>query len=232
MALLSVRKIDESDSQMSQPADPGKVLREVRNERKLTLAKVSELTGLPISTLSKIETGKMPLSYEKLLRLSKGLDLDITRLFATSDDGAAGTAKVAQPATAGTTNGRRSITRSLEGPSIRTATYNYIYPAADLLHKSLNPMIFDVHARSIDDFEDMMRHPGEEFAIVIEGQCEFHCDLYAPVLMNKGDSVYFDGIMGHAYVAVGNGPCRILSVCSASDEDLKSVLEPLEVKSS
>jgi hypothetical protein len=45
--------------------------------------------------------------------------------------------------------------------------------------------------------------------------------------MSTGDSVYFDGSMGHAYVAVGDGPCRILSICSATDADLKSALHPL-----
>ncbi|MBB4631038.1 helix-turn-helix domain-containing protein [Sphingosinicella soli] len=198
--------------------DPGEVLRGIRTERGMTLAEVSKRTGMPISTLSKVETGKISLSYEKLMRLSRGLDIDITRLFAAS-----------KPASAGKSlaTGRRTITRAGDGPRIRTATYDYVYPSADLLNKSLNPMIIDVQVRSIAEFGDMMRHPGEEYALVLEGQCEFHCDLYAPSLMSTGDSVYFDGSMGHAYVAVGDGPCRILSICSATDADLKSVLNPL-----
>jgi quercetin dioxygenase-like cupin family protein len=89
-------------------------------------------------------------------------------------------------------------------------------------------MIIDVQVRSIEEFGELMRHPGEEYALVLEGQCEFHCDLYAPALMGVGDSIYFDGLMGHAYVAVGDGPCRILSICSATDADLKSALNPIE----
>lgn len=199
-------------------SDPGATLRSIRIERGWTLADVSKRTGMPVSTLSKVETGKMSLSYEKLLRISQGLEIDITRLFASTAD----PAPSASPAT-----GRRSITRSGEGPKIRTATYTYVYGAADLLNKSLNPMIIDVTARSITEFSDLMRHPGEEFAIVLEGQCEFHCDLYAPALLETGDSIYFDGAMGHAYVVTGSGPCRVLSVCSARDEDLKSRLKPL-----
>lgn len=198
--------------------DPGEVLRGIRTERGMTLAEVSKRTGMPISTLSKVETGKISLSYEKLMRLSRGLDIDITRLFA---------APKAAPAGRSLTTGRRTITRAGDGPRIRTATYDYVYPSADLLNKSLNPMIIDVRARSLAEFGDMMRHPGEEYALVLEGQCEFHCDLYAPSLMSTGDSVYFDGSMGHAYVAVGEGPCRILSICSATDADLKSALNPL-----
>lgn len=198
--------------------DPGAVLRGIRTERGWTLAEVSKRTGMPVSTLSKVENGKMSLSYDKLLRLSRGLSIDITRLFAAS-------APAAIPNAA---TGRRAITRAGVGPSIRTATYGYVYPAADLLNKTLNPMIIDVRVRSIEEFGELMRHPGEEYALVLEGQCEFHCDLYAPALMETGDSIYFDGLMGHAYVAVGDGPCRILSVCSATDADLKSALNPIE----
>jgi DNA-binding Xre family transcriptional regulator len=198
--------------------DPGAVLRGIRTERGWTLAEVSKRTGMPVSTLSKVENGKMSLSYEKLLRLSRGLDIDITRLFA---------ANLPASAAPSAATGRRTITRAGDGPSIQTATYDYVYPAADLLNKTLNPMIIDVQVRSIEDFGELMRHPGEEYALVLEGQCEFHCDLYAPAVMEVGDSIYFDGLMGHAYVALGKGPCRILSICSATDADLKSVLAPL-----
>lgn len=199
--------------------NPGLFLREFRTSNGWTLVDVSEKTGIPVSTLSKVETGKMSLSYEKLLRLSRGLEIDITRLFS------AGTARPAAPQVA---SGRRSITPANEGPSIETTTYNYTYPSADLLNKQLNPMIIEIKVRSIDDFGELMRHAGEEYVLVLEGECEFHTDIYAPSLLKTGDSAYFDATMGHGYVAVGDGPCRILSVCSAADADLKSSLHPIE----
>ena len=199
--------------------NPGICLRELRNEKGWTLAEVSERTRIPVSTLSKIETGKMSLSYEKLLRLSQGLDIDITQLFS---------AATSQPVATHAATGRRSITPLGEGPSIETATYNYTYPSADLLNKLLNPMIIEVKVRSIEDFGDLMRHSGEEYVIVLEGECEFHSDIYAPSRLKTGDSVYFDASMGHGYVAVGERPCRILSVCSATDADLKSALHPVD----
>jgi len=230
--VLKGKKIERtqmsSTSQLSSPgrdrrpsvdSNPGIFLRELRNEKGWTLAEVSERTAIPVSTLSKIETGKMSLSYEKLLRLSRGLEIDITQLFS---------AATSQLAAAHVATGRRSITPLGEGPSIQTATYNYTYPSADLLNKLLNPMIIEVKVRSIDDFGDLMRHTGEEYVMVLEGECEFHSDIYAPSRLKTGDSVYFDASMGHGYVAVGDGPCRILSVCSATDADLKSALHPVE----
>ena len=54
---------------------------------------------------------------------------------------------------------------------------------------------------------------------------EVHTELYAPLILSKGESAYIDSTMGHAYVAHGPGPCRILGVCSASESHLREVAE-------
>jgi transcriptional regulator with XRE-family HTH domain len=188
-------------------AHPGAMLRAIRTERGWTLAQVSERTGLPIATLSKIENDKISLSYEKLVRISNGLGIDIGRLFGAKADSA--------PEVVPT--GRRSITRSGEGSAIETQSYSHLYPAADLLNKQIVPIIAELKARSRSEFGPLIRHGGEEYAIVLDGMVEFHTDLYAPVLLNKGDSIYFDSSMAHGYIAASDEPCRVLSVCSAVD---------------
>jgi transcriptional regulator with XRE-family HTH domain len=189
-------------------AHPGTMLRAIRTERGWTLAQVSERTGLPIATLSKIENDKISLSYEKLVRISNGLGIDIGRLFGAKADSA--------PEVIPT--GRRSITRSGEGSAIETQSYSHLYPAADLLNKQIVPIIAELKARSRSEFGPLIRHGGEEYAIVLDGMVEFHTDLYAPVLLNKGDSIYFDSSMAHGYIAASDEPCRVLSVCSAVDQ--------------
>ena len=188
-------------------AQPGAVLRSVRLERGWTLAQVAQRTGLAIATLSKIENDKISLSYDKLVRMSEGLGIDIGRLFGAQeakDDAIRGIAPT----------GRRSITRSGDGSAIETKTYSHLYPASDLLNKQIVPIIAELKARSRAEFGALIRHGGEEYAIVLEGSVEFHTDLYAPVLLNKGDSIYFDSSMGHGYIAAADGLCRILSICS------------------
>lgn len=188
---------------------PGSALRALRKRKDWTLAEVSTRTGLPVSTLSKLENGKMSLSYDKLARLSAGLEIDIAQLFE---------ADAAIPR--GTVNGRRSITRAGEGLAIGTENYGHLYPVADLLNKRFIPIIAEIHARSPEAFGDLIRHPGEEYAYVLEGTVELHTDLYAPVRLETGDSIYFDSGMGHAYIALGAGRCRVLSICSATQSEL------------
>lgn len=199
-------------------ARPGAALRNLRMRRGWTLSEVSRRTGLPVSTLSKVENDKMSLTFDKLTRISEGLEIDIAQLF-----GGASGEEVDSPASQ--FSGRRSITRAGEGMSIETQMYGHLYPAADLLHKRIVPIIADIRARSVEEFGELIRHPGEEYAFVIEGEVELHTDLYAPVRLKAGDSIYFDSGMGHAYVNVGKGSCKILSVCSSAQSQLIEAIE-------
>ena len=200
---------------MTDQANPGAILKQLRAERGWTLAAVSDRTGFPISTLSKIEKGQVSLSYDKLARISKGLDVDIGVFFAR--DGVS-TAEN-QP------NGRRSIVRQGEGRSIQTRSYLNHFLATDLLNKRFVPILGEGFATSIEDFGEMIRHKGEEFCYVLEGTLELHTELYAPVTLEVGDAIYFDSGMGHAYISVGRRPLKVLCICSGDESKLISTVE-------
>ena len=193
----------------SNPAKPGAVVRAMREQRGWTLAEVSARTGLSVSTLSKVENGKLSLTYDKLYRISKGLDVHIGQLFAADS-----TSTVNGSASPRGFSGRRSVSRKGEGSVIDTPNYGHVYPATELLSKQMVPIFGQPKARTLEEFGELLRHSGEEFSVVLEGSVMFHTELYAPVLLQAGDSVYFDSSMGHAYLRVGNGPCRVLTVCS------------------
>jgi len=191
-------------------ARPGAVLKALRIQHGWTLAEVSQRTGLTTSTLSKIENDKMSLSFDKLARLSSGLQIDISTLFR----GANG------EGTQAAASGRRSIVRAGEGKAIETKNYSHLFPAWDLLNKKIIPIVAELHSRTLEEFGELIRHPGEEYTFVLEGEVDFHTSLYAPVRLKAGDSIYFDSGMGHAYIAAGAGRCRVLSMCSAPETQL------------
>jgi transcriptional regulator with XRE-family HTH domain len=191
-------------------ANPGAALKALRRKRGWTLADVSKRTGLPASTLSKIENDRMSPTFDKLARISTGLQIDIATLFG-GDAGAD-----AQPAA----TARRCIVRAGEGKAIETRNYSHLYPAWDLLNKRIIPIVAELHARSLEEFGELIRHPGEEYAYVLEGEIDLYTSVYAPVRLKTGDSIYFDSGMGHAYIAIGEGPCRVLSLCSAPETQL------------
>lgn len=192
---------------------PGALLKTLRLKRGWSLAEVSRRTGLPISSLSKVENDKMDLTLDKLLRIGTALETDLAQLVAP----------LSTPEVQSESAGRRTITRAGEGKLIESTNGHYRYLAHDLLNKLSLPMIIEVTARSLEEYGELNHHLGEEFLYVLDGELDFYSSIYMPVNLKKGDSIYFDGNMGHAYVAVGQTPCRVLSVCiaPASPEGLK-----------
>ena len=65
----------------SHKARLGHALRTIRSRLSLTLAEASARTGVAVSTLSKVENGQMSLTYDKLVQLSEGLEIDISTFF-------------------------------------------------------------------------------------------------------------------------------------------------------
>jgi len=175
-------------------------LRRTRERLGLTLAQVAARTGLSVSMLSKVENGKTQLTYDKILQLARGLSIDVSELFSESSGRML--------------PGCRVVNRAADAQFVSTPNYEYCLLSSELSRKRLIPIYAVNKARSLDEFDQLISHAGEEFAYVIEGTVEFHSEAYGPVRLNAGDSIHFDSSMGHAYVSVGEVPARVISVCS------------------
>jgi mannose-6-phosphate isomerase-like protein (cupin superfamily) len=145
----------------------------------------------------------MGLTYDKLIRLAQALKIDVKELVVEAD---------APPPPVAV--GRRSITRAGEELDAESEKHRHHYPAADLLGKMMIPIIIDVQARSVEELGGLVRHSGEEYLYVLRGTMELHSDLYAPLALGLGDSVYFDSGMAHGYVRTSSEPCTVLAVCA------------------
>ena len=205
---------------------PGETIRAMRKRAGLTLAELSNRTGLAVSTLSKLEVGNVSLSYDKLMLISKGLEIDMAELLDSTP----------HPGSAASYGGRRVVQRAGEGQHVETRSYSQSYLATELLNKRMTPIYVELHARTLPEFfaefGDFIRHPGEEFSYVIEGVVEFHTELYAPLTLQAGDSIYFDSEMGHAYLKASDEPCRTITTCSprGRDETMKDTFVNASVK--
>jgi transcriptional regulator with XRE-family HTH domain len=201
-------------------AKPGAALRVFRRKQGWTLAAVSQKTGLPVSTLSRIETDQISPTYDQLSKLSLGLNIDMAQLLS----GETGDAKPIQTA-------RRSVNRAGDGQTLDTPVQSLRYLSVDLTNKQFAPIIGEIKARSLEEAGEFHRHNGEEFIFVVGGELELHSEFYAPLRLSAGDSVYFDSGMAHAYVARGKQRCKILSICTAPFEHVaKNRAEILRVR--
>ena len=196
----------------------GGLLRSLRTRKGWTLKQMSEQSGIPLSTLSKVEHDRLTLSYDKLLQLSQRLNLRMSELFAEQDEVA-----VEAPVTA-----RRSIGRIADAIRVNTDNYDYYYLCPELRRKRMIPVLTRVRAKSIEEFGELVHHSGEEYIHVLEGRAEVHTEFYDPIVLEVGESVYIDSNMGHAYIAAeGCEEVLLLGVCSSSDEQLMESLMTL-----
>ncbi len=175
-------------------------LHQLRKQNGWTLKQVSINTGLATSTLSKVENGHTSLTYDNLLKLAEGLGINIAELFASED---------IRPI-----SGRRTITRKGEAKVVATPNYEYQYHSTDMLDMRVIPMVVRIKARSHKEFGELLRHSGEEFVYVLEGEIEVHTEFYEPVRLEAGESIYLDSAMGHGSVSVSEKDAKILCVCS------------------
>jgi transcriptional regulator with XRE-family HTH domain len=187
-------------------------MRALRARYGLTLREMSARTGLPFSTLSKVEHDRLTLTYDKLQMISERLNISVSELFA-EEKGAASVEA----------NSRRSIATLAGAFSVVTPNYDYHYLSPELRQKDMIPIISHIKARSLQEFGDMVRHEGQEFIYVLEGRIVVHTEFYSPVTLACGEGVYIDSRMGHAYVLdEGSETALVLGVCSTSQEELLS----------
>ena len=167
----------------------GAAIRKLRLARGWSLATLSEQSGVPLSTLSRVELGQNRLNYDKLIRLCRALEVDLEGLMAR------------EAGAAGAPSGRRSVIRAGEGDPVEIAANLGRRAATDLLAKSLSPVIVEVTAPSREAHGPPVFQDGEAYLLVLAGSVEFHNHLYAPLALEAGDAVYFDAASGYALVA-------------------------------
>ena len=188
----------------------GAVLSGLRARNGWTLKQMSQRSGIPVSTLSKIEHGRLSLTYDKLQKLADRLDIRMADLFADEEEKEAAPRPVI---------GRRSIGTMQSAVRVDTPNYEYNYVCTELRNKRMVPVLTRVHVQSIDDFGDLVRHPGEEFIYVVKGSVVVHTEFYDPVQIDEGESLYIDSGMGHAYVcAEGCKEVLLVGVMSSAEQ--------------
>ena len=191
---------ENGDAENIEPLDLGARVRDLRKARNWTLEQAAKQAGLARSTLSKIENGQMSPTYEALKKLAVGLEISVPQLFT--------------PPVKGQVNGRMNVTRSGEGASHATTTYEHELLAQALTKKSMLPYRARVRARSFDEFDGWVRHDGEEFLYVLTGVVCLITEFYEPVEMRRGDSAYYDATMGHNVISISDEDASILWVTS------------------
>ena len=103
-----------------------------------------------------------------------------------------------------------TVTRDGKGISVeRRSQYKYQALAEKFIGKKIEPFI--VIAEPKEEEPALHAHPGQEFNYILEGSLKIYIHSNE-IILNPGDSIYFDSNYPHAMKALDGKPAKFLAV--------------------
>jgi transcriptional regulator with XRE-family HTH domain len=168
------------------------MIRVFRNNQELSLRDLSELSGLSVNAISKIERGENSPTVASLHQLASALGVPITDFFRQEIHQYAVFVKAGD-----------SIQLKSNGITIESL-------GRGLPKQQLEPFIMIVAPNS-DNCSEPIFHPGEEFVHCLEGSLEYligdECFVLEP-----GDRLLFKASQPHCWRNLGPEPAKVILV--------------------
>jgi len=174
-----------------------KNIKNLRLNKKISLDKLSQLTGLTKGYLSKIERSHKAPPLSTLNKIALTLDVDVTFFLKENSEEVRDT--------------RLTVVKNRDRKKVVTkgSLYGYEYEALayNKPGKNMEPFIISPALNK----EATFQHDGEEFMYVLEGTHEFNYDEKKYIL-KKGDSIYFDSRVPHSGRSLGGKKAKVLTI--------------------
>ncbi len=194
-----LNSISPSSPQEDIQVNVGERVRQVREERELTLTDISQRTGLDIAFLEQIENGSIAPPLGTVIKLAKALDLKMGYFISGEEN---------RPYTIVRKNDRKVVSRY---SSKKGQYYGYGYEslAPHKKDRHMEPFLISLEPSKTD--EERSAHDGQEFIYVLEGAMEVRLGEEIHIL-EAGDSIYHDSTVPHLVKSHGSEVARILAV--------------------
>jgi transcriptional regulator with XRE-family HTH domain len=181
-------------------------IRRIRQERRMTLQALADATGLSKPLLSQIENEQVIPPLATLLRIAKAFRLPLQSFF--QEEGSSARCVLTKAG-----ESRKMLRRPVDDG--HPVLYTYHSLAYGKKNRSLEPFLVEFDLGEWRE-EMMVSHEGEEFVFLLDGELELHyADQIFP--MSPGDSVYYDSVERHAFIAKGQVRPRAVAVIFSRD---------------
>ena len=173
----------------------GERIKGLRDTLEKTPREMSRLLEMDENTYLAYENGTCDISISVLQRIASEFNIDISTLMFDEEP-------------------RMStyfITRKDQGASVeRVSAYKYQSLTAGFVNNVAN--IFQITVDPTDEESDFNQniHAGQEFNFVLEGTMAIHING-KKLILNEGDSIYFDSSLPHGMKALNNKPVKFLA---------------------
>ena len=174
----------------------GERLRGLRDVLDISSEEVAALCGITVDRYEKMESGESELSVANLQKIAKkyGVSLDVL-MFGEEPK-----------------MSTYFLTRKGQGKSVeRRKAYQYESLASGFRGRKADPFIVTVEPKPADTPKEMNSHSGQEFNMVLEGTMELTIGS-KPLILNEGDSIYFDATQPHGMKAMNDQHVKFLAI--------------------
>lgn len=182
----------------------GEKIKGLRQHKRLTLQELSGLTTLSKPLLSQIENDQVIPPLATLLKIARGLKVDIHFFF---ED--AGNRQNYVLTRREDVREDERVPRQTSNDTRRPYTYHSLAPG--LRHKHMEPFLVEFDNLEWDNTLFFKHDGDEEFIYITDGELDFHYNSDV-IRMRTGDSIYYDSGQPHGWVAVGEGKARAVAV--------------------
>lgn len=168
--------------------DIGSKVKALRKKRKLSIAKLSEMSELSTGLISQIERNLVVPSVVALWKIAKSLDVNIGYFFEENSE---------EPSPIVRKNERKKL------------VIDHSHGVYELLTPDLNRKIEFLYITLCggeSSQDQLIAHDGEECGIVIKGKMMVKTENNEYIL-EEGDSIAFDSTIPHRYINIGEGEC-------------------------
>ena len=175
--------------------DLGQRLRFVRERSGLSQRALAKKTGVPNSTISLIESGKMNPSVGALRRVLDGVPISMSEFFSFQPE-----------------LDKTSFYAAEDLTEIGKGKLSLKQVGSNLFGRSLM-ILFETYEIGADTGRVMFGHEGEEGGIVLSGRVEVTVGSNRRIL-GPGAAYYFDSRVPHRFRQVGPEKCTLVSACT------------------
>ena len=173
----------------------GERLRGLRDALDLTAQEVADTCGISLDKYEKIENGEVDITISNLMKIAKKYGVSADALMFAEEPH------------------MRSYTvvRKGQGLSVeRTKAYKYQSLASGFSDRKAEVFIVTVEPKPEAHTIYKNTHPGQEFNLVLEGSMELFINGKT-IILEEGDSIYFDSTKPHGMKALGDKAVRFLA---------------------
>ena len=172
-------------------------LRGLRESLELSQQEFAAQCKLDVDSYILYESGKVDLPISILHNIAQFTNIELTTLLSGDDPHISAFA----------------ITRQGQGLKMaRRSSYQYQSLGASFQHRRAEPFIVTVEPK--DGELTFNSHPGQEFNFILKGTLKLFIGNKT-VILNTGDSIYFDPQTPHAMQAQNNEACEFLATIIA-----------------